>query len=468
MLDTPRGSRQMRPVAATSRNRPLTTIPTDLAEKPADEGPIAIVSHSHPSISKGGAEIAAYSLYQGLLALGVNAIFIAVCPVTEQHRLLLASDTEHALIADTQRYDHFYQLASDSVWQQLKAVLLKRRVRLVNFHHFLAVGVNSLRGLSAETSIPFVVTLHEFLAICTHHGQMVTRPARRLCHMASPTACAACYPENTRQQFASRQRLIQGALSAAAGFVSPSQFLAERMVEWGLPHNKFVVIENGLRHVPDKLEVTRPSNDTRLWTFGYFGQITPFKGVDVLLDAIDLLALQPELGRRLRIRIHGNLMGQSVEFIERFNKVMARSSAIVSYAGPYDNRDVPDLMGACDYVVVPSTWWENSPVVIQEAYAAGRPVICTGIGGMAEKVPNRRSGLHFRINDPTDLARVMAEASDAVLYQALSSGLPAVATQATMAQSYLAAFTRLSAAQQDGGQETSRPQRRRLKASATA
>jgi glycosyltransferase involved in cell wall biosynthesis len=94
-------------------------------------------------------------------------------------------------------------------------------------------------------------------------------------------------------------------------------------------------------------------------------------------------------------------------------------------------------------VLVPSTWWENSPVVIQEAYAAGRPLICTGIGGMAEKVPNRRSGLHFRLGDAADLARVMSEAADEVLYQALCSGLPNVADQATMARDYMATFTRL-------------------------
>ena len=47
-----------------------------------------------------------------------------------------------------------------------------------------------------------------------------------------------------------------------------------------------------------------------------------------------------------------------------------------------------------NYVVVPSIWWENSPVVIQEAYAARRPVICSGIGGMAEKVIDGVTGLH--------------------------------------------------------------------------
>jgi glycosyltransferase involved in cell wall biosynthesis len=43
-------------------------------------------------------------------------------------------------------------------------------------------------------------------------------------------------------------------------------------------------------------------------------------------------------------------------------------------------------MSACDWIVVPSIWWENSPVVIQEARLAARPLIVSNIGGMAEKV----------------------------------------------------------------------------------
>jgi glycosyltransferase involved in cell wall biosynthesis len=82
-------------------------------------------------------------------------------------------------------------------------------------------------------------------------------------------------------------------------------------------------------------------------------------------------------------------------------------------------------------------------VVIQEAFAAGRPVICTGIGGMAEKVPDRQAGLHFRRGDAADLARVMREAADDVLYAALVSQLPAVTDSAAMARSYLALFERM-------------------------
>ncbi|WP_264196252.1 glycosyltransferase [Microvirga lenta] len=52
----------------------------------------------------------------------------------------------------------------------------------------------------------------------------------------------------------------------------------------------------------------------------------------------------------------------------------------------YRGEDVLDLMSSCDFIVVPSVWWENSPVVIQEARLAGRPLICSNIGGMSEKV----------------------------------------------------------------------------------
>ena len=434
-------------------------------------GPIAIVAHTHPSVSKGGAEIAAFSLYEGLRRIGTDAIFIAVCPSQDRARLMLGSDREFVLISDQPRYDHFYQLSAPDIWRQLKAILVREDVRLVNFHHFLQVGANSLRALAAETSIPFTVTLHEFLAICAHHGQMVTRPARRLCNMATPVACATCFPEHSRQQFAARKQVLQSALLPAAGFISPSHFLADRMIAWGLPREKFVVIENGLRgdDSPDQrarlpagggFGVSGQGLEGRPWTFGYFGQITPFKGADILLDTIDLLAAQPDIARRLRIRVHGNVIGQEAAFVSRFETSFEKH-AFATYAGPYDNADVRKLMLGCDYVLTPSTWWENSPVVIQEAYAAGRPVICTGIGGMAEKVPNRRSGLHFRAGDPTDLARAMAEAADEVLYKALCSGIPAVSDQTTMARDYLASFERLLTPL--GGEESPRPRRRRAK-----
>jgi glycosyltransferase involved in cell wall biosynthesis len=79
----------------------------------------------------------------------------------------------------------------------------------------------------------------------------------------------------------------------------------------------------------------------------------------------------------------------------------------VHFAGPYDRTALGRLMAAVDWVVVPSIWWENSPLVIQEAFAHRRPVLCSNIGGMAEKVRHGRDGFHFQVGDPFDLAGLM-------------------------------------------------------------
>jgi glycosyltransferase involved in cell wall biosynthesis len=80
-----------------------------------------------------------------------------------------------------------------------------------------------------------------------------------------------------------------------------------------------------------------------------------------------------------------------------------------------------------DWVVVPSVWWENSPLVIQEAFLHRRPVICSDIGGMAEKVTDGVNGLHFAAGDPASLAETIARATGTSgLWQQLRDGIPAV------------------------------------------
>jgi glycosyltransferase involved in cell wall biosynthesis len=62
--------------------------------------------------------------------------------------------------------------------------------------------------------------------------------------------------------------------------------------------------------------------------------------------------------------------------------------------------------------------------VIQEAFANGRPVICSDIGGMAEMVTDGVDGLHFRAGDPESLAETITRAvSTPGLWDQLRSGI---------------------------------------------
>ena len=99
--------------------------------------------------------------------------------------------------------------------------------------------------------------------------------------------------------------------------------------------------------------------------------------------------------------------GPTPTFRAEFDAKLRAAEPLAQHLGPYDRAEVAGLMHGVDWVVVPSIWWENAPLVIHEARAAGRPVICSGIGGMAELVQDGVTGLHVPPGDAAALAEAM-------------------------------------------------------------
>src|SRR5206468_9824573 len=158
---------------------------------------------------------------------------------------------------------------------------------------------------------------------------------------------------------------------------------------------------------------------------GFFGQINHFKGADLLLRAMQVVC---EEEPDAHLWLHGaNLEIQPQAFQDEFGELLADTGRNVTLAGRFEHADLPRLLADVDWVVVPSRWWENSPLVIQEAFLHGRPVICSDIGGMAEKVTDGVNGLHFRCGDADSLADVMRRAAaQPELWDRLREGIPQV------------------------------------------
>jgi len=143
------------------------------------------------------------------------------------------------------------------------------------------------------------------------------------------------------------------------------------------------------------------------------------------------MALLGEDGVDAHLTMHGaNLQLQPQRFRDEFDALLGKirqRANNVTLAGEYVHDDLPRLMAEVDWVVVPSRWWENSPLVIQEAFQYQRPVICSDIGGMAEKVTDGVDGLHFRAGDPRSLARVLERAATTpALWESLRAGIPGI------------------------------------------
>ena len=137
----------------------------------------------------------------------------------------------------------------------------------------------------------------------------------------------------------------------------------------------------------------------------------------------------------MALRIHGGMNFQDDAFRRNFETTLCEAGDAATHCGPYRREDLPKLMADVDWVLVPSTWWENAPLAILEAFRHKRPVICSDIGGMAELVADGVNGLHFRAGDVASLARTMRRAVDEDgLWQRLAGGIPPVATTSEAAQ----------------------------------
>ncbi len=130
--------------------------------------------------------------------------------------------------------------------------------------------------------------------------------------------------------------------------------------------------------------------------FGFMGRVIPTKGIKVLVDTFKRLPGE-------KLSIYGNI-GVQKRFLETKN---------IIFKGSYDNNNINKVLQDIDVLIVPSIWYENAPLVIQEAFLAGIPVITSDIGGMAELVQNNINGFTFKVGSSDELALIIQNISDA-------------------------------------------------------
>lgn len=214
----------------------------------------------------------------------------------------------------------------------------------------------------------------------------------------SPRAARAGADSSLADELRHRVRKVRSLIEQVDVFLSPSNTVAERVIDWGIPRTKVRVSRYGIdtRPFADVPPVQR--HDAKI-TFGFIGTIAPHKGVHVLVDALRRL---PREQCRLLV------FGSDVHYQE-YGRMLREVSAgcDITFCGPVDRARIGEAFAQIDCLVMPSLWLENSPIVIQEAFAAGVPVIASGQGGMAELIDDGRSGRLFPAGDVAALAAHM-------------------------------------------------------------
>lgn len=184
-------------------------------------------------------------------------------------------------------------------------------------------------------------------------------------------------------------------------FIAPSPFLKTKFIEYGMPEDKIVFSDYGIADLGYAGEPEAPKRPVR---FTYVGTVVEHKGLHVLIDAFNRLAHDGAI-----LNVYGSL-GEFSDYARRVRGMIAHPG--VRLRGRAENSGIPAILRDSDALIVPSIWFENSPITIHEAFLARVPVITSRFGGMADLVKDGVNGLLFEVGDADSLTQCLQRCVD--------------------------------------------------------
>jgi glycosyltransferase involved in cell wall biosynthesis len=411
---------------------------------------VLLISLHHPELVRGGAQQVCYELFEELRETpGVQPFLLASVDegtpglFKPGARITGFDGRDDEFLFLCREYDYWWHKIGDPLLLETFIEFLQTiRPDVVHFHHFMSFGIDFISVVRRILpSCRIVFTFHEFLAICAADGHMVRRTDRSLCDHASQVRCHQCFPDRGPEEFLVRKMWFLRHLELVDRFACPSAFMIDRYVHWGIPRDKISCVPNGQRLYGTR--ATRAQTPARRNRFGFFGQFIDAKGVHIILRAVQLL--RSSGFTNFRVELNGDNMRfatppvrAEIEAFLTAEAALPPAQRLVTHNGSYQVDQLHARMARVDWCLVPSVWWEIFGLVISEAWMFGRPVICSNVGGMAERVADEVNGLHFEMGDPQSLAEVMQRAcTESGLWQRLHDVLPEPPARSEMARGYL-------------------------------
>lgn len=412
--------------------------------------------HGFPPASTAGVEVYTLRIAQALRARGHDVLVLtAVHDLAAPPGSTRRREHEGVPVVEVVSVHHRGTLAATYDDPELTAaiagVLAAFRPQCVHVQHLLNLSAGLVAAARAQGA-RVVFTLHDYWLSCPRDGLRM-RADLTICERMDHGVCAACLVDSpylvpplqrglaaaargvglgrhlhrlhdlaprfteTTLRLLRRARppaLTEGAAAmdtradalraAAAGvdlFLAPTAFARDRALELGTDPARTRVLRLGVLREPPR---ARAAGERR--RFGFVGTLAPHKGVHVLVEAFRSLS-----ARDATLDLHGS---QSVH--PAYAASLRRAAAgdpRVRFRGPFAEGGQDGVLDSFDVLVLPSVWWENSPLVVLEAQGRGLPVIASAVGGVPELVTGD-SGLLVPAGDREALAGALHSVCDGV------------------------------------------------------
>lgn len=316
------------------------------------------------------------------------------------------------------------------------------RPQLVHCVHAMKLSASVLDACT-ERGIPYIISLTDFWFICPRHtlykwdGTLCDGPAHRL-------ACVKCVhalhgfvdmpvldmDEGTLTgmleagmaagerkprrvwadawAIAERSQHLRQRIDQAEQVLALSEFQKRMFVQNGYDPQKIRLLRHGLETA--HLEPSGPDRSLPLKLL-FIGSIVPYKGLHILLEA-----LQGSRRQDIQLRIYGKPSGRNA--YARHIGELVRKDARVRLMGEYAPSAEGEIFRQASILLVPALWYENEPLVVKAALYCHVPVMASAIGSLTEMVDEGTTGW---LLPPGDVAAWQA-AIDALRPDTLPSG----------------------------------------------
>lgn len=277
-------------------------------------------------------------------------------------------------------------------------------VYIIHFVNKLSPSV--IRG-AKKMGKPVVLRLSDYFLLCP-----------RFDFMYEKKPCEECLHKGYRTCI--RRRCVKGSLFASAvrvlsmkihmlmnvykdvdAFITPSEFLRNKLVENGFDQNKINCIPT---FTASKSEVGEP----KIGEYGlYFGRITEEKGVETVVRAFETL---PEHS----VKIMGDDTTEEAKRLIQY--VQEKNLQNIEFVGFKGGVELEEIIKGARYTLIPSIWYDNLPNTALESFQYSKPVIASNIGSLPELVLDGINGYLFEAGNPEDLqAKVLQLSDDSVV-----------------------------------------------------
>jgi len=278
--------------------------------------------------------------------------------------------------------------------KKIEKLIKIERPDLAHLHNIYHHITPSILPVLKRYNIPVVQTLHDFHLISPNYNLYSEKSGiheecshgkywKAIVHKCIKNSRSASALSTIKMYF---EKITKIYTKNVDMFISPSQFLMNKYIKNGFPSDKICF----LRHFVELSEYKPKFSPGKYILF--FGRLHAQKGVKTLIEAVSEL---PDVSLKI--------VGSGKEEKNLLELIAKKNTRNIEFLGAKYGEELKNIIRNSAFVVIPSVWYENAPFVALEAFALGKPVIASNLGGLPEIVKHKNTGLLFKAGDAEDL-----------------------------------------------------------------